>query len=60
MTKFGELALEAYFFLPESLMCHRKINDRQAICYPMSQPHIVNIAADQEVEYEWQRKRMTP
>ena len=54
---FIELALEAYFFLPDSLMCYRKINDKQAVCYPQSNPVVVDFSGDTEVEYEWQRLR---
>lgn len=52
---FGELALEAYFFLPKSGMCYRKINDREAACYPTSEKQVVQIDANQVVEYSWLR-----
>ena len=51
MLTFDTLALEAYFFLPGSAMCYRKINDRQAVCFPQSEKQIVTFPATQEVEY---------
>ena len=55
---FGTLALEAYFFLPGSLLCYRKINDRQAGYYPQSIRQIVDFPADTVVEHEWQRNKI--
>jgi hypothetical protein len=57
METFGILALEAYFFLPGSLMCYRKISDTQAVCFPQSEKQIVSFYADTPVEYEWRRTR---
>ena len=56
MITFGILALEAHFFLPDSLMCYRKINDSQAVCYPQSTPQIVNFNSDTPVEYDWEKE----
>lgn len=57
MITFGFLALEAYFFLPGSLMCYRKINDTQAVCYPQSTRQVVTFYSDTPVEHDWQRSQ---
>ena len=57
MITFGILALEAYFFLPGSLMCYRKISDTQAVFFPQSKKEVVTFYQDTPVEHPWQRKQ---
>ena len=55
MITFVTLALDALFFLPDSLLCYRKVSDTQAVCYPTSTQQVVSFSADTIVEYQWQR-----